>query len=370
MFLNDPDSVPEEDRLLEAQHFSGVIRAFKQYRLLSLTSFAKRRRDLGRIPKAHQQLIQHSVIDRITKAEQRVNKNFEFINQIIEGHDDDGQQDRQDGKKAVRVTESDLDKVRTTLRQFVRDWSEEGRSERDVTYGPILDELEARFPMTTPEERGQLKVLVPGAGLGRLAFDIVKRGFSCQGNEFSFYMLLGSNFILNKCVPLQFLKIYPWIHTFSNSHNNDSILRAVKIPDVVPGDLPSTADFSMVAGDFCEVYGDESQKGMWDVIVTCFFVDTAKNIVEYLEIIKNALKPGGVWINLGPLLYHWEGMSNDVSVELTLEELKALATSFGFKIENERSIKTTYTGNSTGMLKYVYECDYFCAVKQNPKQSK
>lgn len=43
-----------------------------------------------------------------------------------------------------------------------------------------------------------VKVLVPGAGLGRLAFEIASRGYSCQGNEFSLFMLIASNFVLNK----------------------------------------------------------------------------------------------------------------------------------------------------------------------------
>lgn len=34
--------------------------------------------------------------------------------------------------------------------------------------------------------------------------------------------------------------------------------------------------------------------GAWDSVVTCFFIDTAHNIVEYLEVIARALKPGGV----------------------------------------------------------------------------
>lgn len=38
----------------------------------------------------------------------------------------------------------------------------------------------------------------------------------------------------------------------------------------------------------------------------CLCVDTAPNIVEYIETIYKLLKPGGVWINLGPLLYHWQ----------------------------------------------------------------
>ena len=58
---------------------------------------------------------------------------------------------------------------------------------------------------------------------------------------------------------------------------------------------------------------------MWDVIVTCYFIDTAKNIIEYLEVIHHALREGGVWINLGPLLYHFEGMKNEMSIDLNLE---------------------------------------------------
>ena len=44
----------------------------------------------------------------------------------------------------------------------------------------------------------EIKVLVPGAGLGRLAFEIAVLGFKAQGNEFSLHMLMVSNFILNK----------------------------------------------------------------------------------------------------------------------------------------------------------------------------
>ena len=46
--------------------------------------------------------------------------------------------------------------------------------------------------------RSDIRVLVPGAGLGRLAWDIATLGFACQGNEFSHYMLLSSYFILNR----------------------------------------------------------------------------------------------------------------------------------------------------------------------------
>lgn len=40
---------------------------------------------------------------------------------------------------------------------------------------------------------------------------------------------------------------------------------------------------------------------MWDCVATCFFIDTAHNVLDYIETIWNILKPGGVWINLGKL---------------------------------------------------------------------
>lgn len=46
----------------------------------------------------------------------------------------------------------------------------------------------------------EVRILVPGAGLGRLAYELAKRGYTCQGNEFSLFMLFASNFVLNKSV--------------------------------------------------------------------------------------------------------------------------------------------------------------------------
>ena len=57
----------------------------------------------------------------------------------------------------------------------------QGQPERDAAYKPLLDALNKFFKDVPKEERASVRVLVPGAGLGRLAFDIVQQGFSCQG---------------------------------------------------------------------------------------------------------------------------------------------------------------------------------------------
>ena len=48
------------------------------------------------------------------------------------------------------------------------------------------------------QETGErVSVLLPGSGLGRLVFEFARRGYKALGNEFSYFCLLSSNFILN-----------------------------------------------------------------------------------------------------------------------------------------------------------------------------
>ena len=57
---------------------------------------------------------------------------------------------------------SDLDKARSTIRQFYRDWSSEGARERRASYGPVLSDINAAF--SNIADKGGIKILVPGAG--------------------------------------------------------------------------------------------------------------------------------------------------------------------------------------------------------------
>jgi carnosine N-methyltransferase len=76
----------------------------------------------------------------------------------------------------------------------------------------------------------------------------------------------------------------------------------------------------------------------WDCIVTCFFIDAAPNVMEYMAAFERMLKPGGYWINLGPLLYHWQNAGGeqderyDQSVELSYEEIKHVMGTYNFRL--------------------------------------
>ncbi|KAI1792488.1 N2227-domain-containing protein [Ganoderma leucocontextum] len=414
-----------EEHIKEEQaHFANVISTFQQYAPYALNANNRRRKDFHTLPLADRELLQSlGYKDRISAVDHAIFVNAEFLNHVIaspdifSGHDveedDDGpelkgndQEDSDDkgsahthshsyphphgshshshahehdassGGSAVdlhkeqgphrkyRPTEHDMDKLRSTLKQLVRDWSIEGKAERDVCYEPMKEALIQHFSDIPQEERGNFRVLVPGAGLGRLAWDVASLGFACQGNEFSHYMLLASFYMLNRTDGINKHTIYPYVHSYSNNPNNDALLRPISIPDVLPSSLPEGADFSLVAEIYGGLEADDLSAGQWDAVLTCFFIDTAKNIVNYLRIIHRILAPGGVWINLGPLLWHWEGnTTNDPSVELTLDEVKALARKIGFEISNELSIDTTYTNNAQSMLGYVYHAAFWTATK-------
>lgn len=205
----------------------------------------------------------------------------------------------------------------------------------------MMDAVASRYGHMPSHERGRIQILVPGAGLGRLAFEYAAQGYSCQGNEFSFYMLLASHYILNKSSRIAQHTIYPFVHSSSNWRSAQDMLRPIRIPDVLPSSLPQTSEFSMVAGEFCEVYSKPDEKQAWQVVATCFFIDTAKNVIRYLETMNHLLPVGGHWINAGPLLWHFEnsgnskngGSGDSLSIELTLDELMELLPKLGFELE-------------------------------------
>lgn len=175
-------------------------------------------------------------------------------------------------------------------------------------------------------------------------------------------MLFASHFILNRAPGKYHTTIYPYIHQTCNNRKSEDQVRSVVIPDVDPTDVPPNLNFSMAAGDFLEIYTEEDS---WDCVVTCYFIDTAHNVIAYIENISKILKPGGYWINLGPLLYHFSDMVNEWSVELSYEDIRRITTDhFKFEIlKEDTSIPSGYIENERSMLKLLYNNVFFVARK-------
>ena len=135
-----------------------------------------------------------------------------------------------DDKNQSKTLLMDIEKVQSTMKQFVRDWSEDGEPERNMCYKPILDEIEKIYGHLNIAQRNAIKILVPGAGLGRLAYEMASRGYVCQGNEFSLYMLIASNYVLNRCKNKNSCTVYPWVHQYTNNLSHEDQIKSVTFP--------------------------------------------------------------------------------------------------------------------------------------------
>jgi len=254
-------------------------------------------------------------------------------------------------------------KVSSTLRQFVRDWSVEGQAERDTCYKPLLGALVRHLPL--PEEWSEdapwTRVLCPGSGLGRLPFEASAMGYAAEGNEFSYHMILANQWILNLTAgPLEHV-IYPFVECFAGRRGSADHLRPVRIPDVCPSDvLTAHHGFSMAAGEFVEVYG--AQTGEWDAVLTPFFIDTAKNIFLYIRTIAAIIRPGGLWANVGPLLWHYADVADEVSIEVSWEEVRPAICRY-FDIREERRCLSYYTSQPGSLKRTAYNCIFFAAIR-------
>lgn len=283
---------------------------------------------------------------------------------------------------------SDIDKARSTIRQFYRDWSADGAAERAASYDPILKAMEEEKARYADR---RLSVLVPGAGLGRLVFELCQKGFEAEGNEISYHQLIASSYILNQCDTAEQHTIFPWIHSFSNHRTRTNHLRSYRVPDIHPATVlantPSPGTMSMSAADFLCLYGDEAHADAYDVVACLFFLDTAPNLIRYLEAIWHCLRPGGVLVNVGPLLWHFEnsapgnhgrdddgdgehdlrnssGIADPGSFELADDEVMALLEKMGFVVEKrETGIEAPYIQDRESMLQTVYRASSWVARK-------
>lgn len=197
--------------------------------------------------------------------------------------------------------------------------------------------------------------------MGRLAWEVAARGFTCQGNEFSLFMLFASNFILNRCPQVNKHTVHPWVHQYVNNVTCEHQLLAARFPDVSPtGDRPNH-NFSMTAGDFLKVYLDADE---WHCVATCFFIDCAPNVIEFIERIYTILEPGGYWVNLGPLLYHYSDTPTENSIEPPYDILLEIIRDIGFDILKEQTgVKTKYAQNPNSMMQHEYDSVFFVCRK-------
>ncbi|KAI0820975.1 N2227-like protein-domain-containing protein [Irpex lacteus] len=257
--------------------------------------------------------------------------------------------------------DGDISRVRETLKHFIRDWSSEGASERGVIFQPILEVL----ALEDAAKRSDMKVLVPGAGLCRLAWDISRLGFDATAVEISYFMTLAFRFLCSRehTGRTEQHTLHPYSFWFSHQSKNENLFRGITFPDTLPN---LSSKLQLVEGDFL---AHPRPGDGYDYIVTLFFIDTSMNVISTLEQIYSLLRPGGQWINLGPLLWPSGAQAR---VELSLEEVFNLARMVGFEIEEgedvpeakrRKTVPAEYTADRHAMMKWIYQAEFWVATK-------
>jgi len=243
------------------------------------------------------------------------------------------------------------DTAQQVIHHTSRDWTSGSKSCREATNGWIVNALVENISTTISSssstiDRRELRVLVPGAGLGRLAYDIATStklhdygvDVHVEANDSSVTMAYATQSVLEIISSSQQQQqkkqqyvIYPFIsdptrnevdskkrfeyemfpdndaldsyqryyYGSSSDNNNNTNEDTANTNTLLP-------NLSYTVGDFVSTYSQHIKQSQYDIITTSFFLDTATNIYEYIMIMKHLLKQqsSSLWINCGPVQWH------------------------------------------------------------------
>ena len=153
-------------------------------------------------------------------------------------------------------------------------------------------------------------------------------------NEWSTYMTAAYRYLEARRAP-ESHTLHPFLDSLSHHATTADLQRPVAFPE--PGTaLDDPSSVLLVEGDFTTVFSDDGDDDdaahaeQYDVVLTYFFLDTARNPLRYLAAVRRLLRPGGHWLNLGPLLY-----GPGAQVQLSLDEVVRVAEALGFAFRDD-----------------------------------
>lgn len=246
----------------------------------------------------------------------------------------------------------DLPAVTAVLARLAGDWGDAGGEFRDAFYGPVVAAVTERVE----ESDEAVRALVPGAGLGRLAWELAAAGADVQGAEDDFLALFLANAVLNGSGKRT--KFFPHAMRFADVRKGT--LESEEFPDVDPGSLRADASLAMRAGAFLALY-DEAEE--WDCVATAGFLDGAHNAIAYVRRVAKILKPGGVWVNHGGFDFRFADDLDEPSIELTEEELMELLPKVGLRVVKEERRKIRMPDADDALVRETIGTVFFVAVK-------
>lgn len=188
-----------------------------------------------------------------------------------------------------------------------RDWVW-GQRECELSLGL----LQAALPQGLPG-----RVAVYGAGAGRLAVDVHQtlgpaRTYALDVNPLPF--LVVDRMLAGETVTLPEFPVDP------SSDSEVVVARELALP------FPVREGLSFM---FADALRPPFAPGSLDAVVTSWFIDVARaDVRQTAAVINRVLRPGGLWVNVGPLRFH-STLSRSYTIEEVLEIVAGLAFEVG-----------------------------------------
>lgn len=217
------------------------------------------------------------------------------------------------------------------------------------------------------ESRPRSRVLVLGSGLGRTAFELAHEGCDVDAIDASIAMTLAATTMCERAVTLGSVNIslrcHPWLLRTTSLHSNAYRFRAVEAPAPVAArtvaaacshaqdaceaprlhfrheQFPASSPTAGAPADGCNGVGGEAA-GPFDGVLTDYYIDAvASDFTCLVTAIAGVLRPGGCWVNRGPL--KWQQVPGKQQASFySWEEVLALVEAEGlFHLETATTLE-------------------------------
>ena len=182
-------------------------------------------------------------------------------------------------KIEVNATEThSYDSATQIWAHLVRDWTDEGKAIRYIIYDWCYQQMDT-FCRNSPFDT---TVLVPGSGMGRLAYDLFRRGYNVEANELSSSMAAAASSVLRNQISGNF---HPYVlDGMANEVDSERRFDSVRFPDIPIQAIASldnqnglvdesngSGSLSYTVGDFVgndDYYYRRQRVGHFDAIVS------------------------------------------------------------------------------------------------------
>jgi len=340
----------------EFKKFLVALRTMEYYTYHNKWQIDKINYDYYYLDKKYLSKMTYDYKTRVKRLEEAMAQNQIFLSEISKKYQPDPSYLKNYNQKELDdLSYNDYSILNYAVFMYIaRDWTDNRKKEREIHYNPIIDAVKKYVPEKS-------KILLPGAALLRLGYELALLGYNIDANDFNFMNVIICDYLFNYSKLNQFT-FQPLIRSFSNYLTEDAVFRKYSFPDENIN-LEGKGQIVLEAGDFTKMYNDKPNT--YDCVITCFFIDTAKNVIEYISIIQNVLKRDGIWINFGPLSYHWVGYQNIPTIELPYDKLKEVIIEYGFEyVHEEKNKNVIYCEIEDFMKNDHFNCVFFIAKKK------